>query len=123
MRVMLPLTNDDPLLAEKAVGRGRVVVCAVPLDASWESNLIRLPDYVPLVHELGHYLAGGWYAEANVATGEPLVFRPRNAEPPGAITVVPPDGQSRVLPVKSWPATFEATRDPGPYALRPRRDR
>ena len=114
---MLTLTNDDALLAEKGVGRGRVVVSAVPLDAGWDTNLIRLPDYVPLVHELCHHLAAGALSDSNVALGEPLVFRPPDGESPGPITVVPPDGMSRVVPVKAWPATFDATRDPGPYRV------
>lgn len=114
---MLTLTNDAPLLVEKAFGRGRVVASAAPFDASWESNLVRLPDFVPLVHELAHYLAGGWLSNANLAPGEPIVFRPRDGEPPGSVTVTPPDGVPRTLPTKTWPATFEATRDPGPYRV------
>lgn len=114
---VLSLTNDHVLLAEKRVGRGRVVVCATPLDASWESNLIRLPDFVPFVHELGHHLAGGWLSSANLSLGEPLAFRPGDGEPPGSMTVLPPDGVARTFPVKGWPATFDATHDPGPYRV------
>ena len=91
------------------------MVSAAPFDTTWESNLIRLPDFIPLVHELAHHLAGGGLSTANISPGEPLVFRPRDGEPPGPITVTLPDGVARTIPVKAWPAVFDATRDPGPY--------
>jgi hypothetical protein len=111
----LSLTNGDPLLVEKAVGRGRVVVSAVPLDGGWESNLVRLPDFVPLCHELCHHLVGGT-SRANLVPGEPIVFHP-SGEPPGSVSVVPPDGVPRRFPVTSWPASFDATTDPGVYRV------
>lgn len=114
---ILSLTNGAVLLAEKPVGRGRVVVSAAPFDASWDSNLIRLPDFVPLVHELGHYLAGGWLSNANLTPGEPILFRPRVVEPPGPVTIMPPDGVARSITAKAWPVVFDVTHDPGQYRV------
>ena len=115
--VMLSLSDRDPLFVGKAVGRGRVVVSAVPLDRSWRTNLVGLPDYVRLAHELAYSLAGTADTPANLAPGEPIVFRPRDDEPAAAVTVVPPGGVSRVVPLKAWPLTFDATHDPGVYRV------
>lgn len=115
--VIARLTNDDPLLVEKAVGNGRVIVAAVPLDNSGGTNLITLPDYLPLVHELAYHLAGVGGAAVNLAPGDPIVFRPTDDESPGPVTVVPPDGVAKVVPASTWPLVYPATRDPGPYKL------
>jgi hypothetical protein len=111
------LTTGDPFLIGKTVGAGRVIAAAVPLDNGWRTNLTGLPDFVRLAHELAYYLAAGLESTANVAPGEPIVFRPRDDEPAAAVTVLPPDGVAKVVPVREWPAVFDSTRDPGPYKL------
>src|SRR5205085_2477306 len=52
------LDNRDPLLVEGRYRGGRVIVCTVPLDKSWVTNLPDLPEFPVLAHELVHYLAG-----------------------------------------------------------------
>jgi hypothetical protein len=111
------LTTGDPFLVEKRVGKGRAIVSAVPLDNTWGANLVALPDFVRLAHELAYHLAGARGAEANLAPGEPILFRPPEPEPPSPVTVQTPDGATTVLPVRAWPAVYEATRDPGVYRL------
>ena len=106
-------TTRDPFLVERAFGRGRVVLAAVPLDNSWRTNLVRLPDFVRLAHELMYYLAGTRTAERNLVPGLPIVFTPRPDEPPGPVTVVNPDGRSRTVAVTTWPAVIDGTTDPG----------
>ncbi|MFW6108081.1 MAG: BatA domain-containing protein [bacterium] len=49
------LDNGDPFAVERHLGQGRVLLCAVPLDAS-DSNLPGLKSFVPLVHEMVYYL-------------------------------------------------------------------
>lgn len=63
------LTNGDPALASRALGRGRVLLSALPLDAS----LSRLPSrahFVPFVHELAYYLSNPSSASLNLAPCE-----------------------------------------------------
>jgi hypothetical protein len=55
--VMASLSNGDPLLIEKAHGKGRVILCTVPLDRSWESNFPSAWEFPVLLHELACYLA------------------------------------------------------------------
>ena len=111
------LTDREPLIAERGVGRGRVALAVVPLDNSWGTNLAALPDFVRLAHELLYYLAGAKAAERNLAPGQPIVFSPRPPEPPAGVTVQSPDGASRTVPVNSWPWIFGETRDAGAYKL------
>ncbi len=111
------LSSRDPLLVERPFGKGRVMLATHPLDNSWKTNLHRLPDFVRLAHELTYYLAGTRSAERNLVPGQPIVFTPRPEEPPGNITVQSPDGNTRTLPVQSWPVVVDGTMDPGAYKL------
>ncbi len=111
------LTTRDPLLVERSFGKGRVLLATHPLDNSWKTNLIRLPDFVRLAHELMYYLAGTRTAERNLNPNQPIVFTPRPAEPVGPLTVVSPDGRSRTLNPASWPVVIDGTGEPGAYKL------
>jgi hypothetical protein len=113
--VLCPLSTGDPLFVERPAGSGRVIVSAVPLDNTWETNLVGLPGFVPLAHELCYHLAGTADTPANLSAGEPLVVRLREGEPSGSVTVQPPDAQPAVVPVRGGTAVFTATRDPGVY--------
>lgn len=69
--------NDYPFLVEwiDPNRRGRLLLCAVPLDDSWGPEWIRDAGFVPLVHELVYYLAGARSAEFNLEPGQPLRHR------------------------------------------------
>ena len=69
------LTGDDPFLVEKPFGAGRVLETCVPLDNSWRTNLVELPAFAPLAHELVYYLAGARSAALNLSPGQPLHYR------------------------------------------------
>src|SRR5262249_3946406 len=113
--VLCPLSTGDPLFVERPAGSGRVIVSAVPLDNTWETNLVGLPGFVPLAHELCYHLAGTADTPANLSGGERLVVRLREGEPTGSVAVQPPDAQPVALPVRGGTAVFTATRDPGVY--------
>jgi hypothetical protein len=59
------MSNGDPLFVERAYQKGRVILCTVPLDNSWGTNVTRLPAFAPLAHELVYYLAGAHTALPN----------------------------------------------------------
>jgi hypothetical protein len=111
------LTNNDPLLVERQYHSGRVLLCTVPLDNTWRTNLPDLPAFAPLAHELVYYLAGARSAEYNVQPGQPLRYRPAGDEPPGTVTVQPPEGEPKQVPAEHWPLTYQDTRDTGVYRL------
>ena len=63
------LNNGDPVLVSRSLGRGRVLLSALPLDAS----LSRLPSrshFVPFVHELTYYLSNPTSAGLNLVPCE-----------------------------------------------------
>ncbi|WP_020467865.1 VWA domain-containing protein, partial [Zavarzinella formosa] len=111
------LTNRQPLLVEKSFGKGDVILSAVPMDNSWRTNLTDLGDYVRLMHELVYYLAAARTADANLEAKQPIVFRPRDGERPGPVTVQPPDAPAQRIAVAEWPFIFDDTRDTGVYKL------
>ncbi|CAN5442474.1 hypothetical protein BH11PLA2_BH11PLA2_15080 [soil metagenome] len=115
--VIARFSDSEVFVVERGIGRGRVVMTAVPLDNSWETNLVTLPDFVRLSHELLYYLAGAKAAERNLAPGQPILFTPTPPEPPGSVTVQSPESPQRIVAVKAWPLTFDSTRDAGPYKL------
>jgi von Willebrand factor type A domain/Aerotolerance regulator N-terminal len=111
------LNNRNPLFVEKGMGKGRVILAAVPLDNGWRTNLTDLGDYVRLVHELMYYLAAAKGGDVNLEAKQPIVFRPSDGELPGPVTVHPPEGPPRRIAVKEWPLVYDDTRETGVYKL------
>jgi len=111
------LTNRQPLLVEKPFGRGDVILSTVPMDNSWRTNLTDLGDYVRLTHEIVYYLAAARGGDANLEARQPIVFRPRDGERPGPVTVQPPDGPAQRVAVAEWPFTYDETKDTGVYRV------
>jgi hypothetical protein len=90
--------QEDPFLIEGHRGDGRVIVAAVPLDNTWRTNLVDLPAYVPLLHELVYYLAGARAAEHNLEPGQALHYRlPRDASLEGLLLQSPSDPEPKPL--------------------------
>src|SRR5262249_50999426 len=83
-------TNNDPMLVERRFRGGRVVLCTVPLDKSWRTNLPELPAFAPLAHELIYYLAGARSAEHNLQPGQPLRYHLERGESLSALSLKPP---------------------------------
>jgi hypothetical protein len=126
-------TAEYPFLVERSFKAGRVLVCAVPLDNSWGTNLPDLPAFVPLAHELVYYLAGARAAEYNLQPGQPLRWRVETDAPLNAYTLQPPLGAAKPLAPgtptdAAYPAqlvhqkrgallVYEGTRETGVYRL------
>ena len=64
-RVVVSFEDGEPFLVGRSYGRGRVLISAAGLDARM-GNLPARPSFVPLVHELTTWLAGGQNVELNV---------------------------------------------------------
>jgi len=116
--IVAELTTRDPLFVEKSVGKGRVLLAAVPLDDSWRSSFLQSHDFVRLCHECLFYLTASRSGDVNLEPRQPIIFRPANGEPPGGLTVEPPEGPARRVDVAAWPFVYEDTRETGIYKLR-----
>jgi len=72
--VVLRLNNGEPLVVEHFLGRGRVIVQAVPLRLQW-SDLAKTQAFVVMVRDWIDYLAEPRATQYNLEPGEPLVVR------------------------------------------------
>jgi Aerotolerance regulator N-terminal/von Willebrand factor type A domain len=126
-------TADYSFLAERRYKSGRVLLCSVPLDSSWGTNLTDLPAFVPLAHELVYYLAGARSAEFNLQPGQPIRYRLTSNAPADGFRLQPPFGEEKPLKLGSpSPGTIPAhvtapphptlvcdeTRETGVYRLK-----
>src|SRR5262249_29128927 len=128
------LSSNSPFLIERSFKGGRVLLCTVPLDNSWRTNLPDLPAFAPLAHELVFYLASARAAEHNLQAGQPLRW-PVTDDKLTGITLTPPEGPTRPLSPNgsgnpdAYPARvehgahgqwliYEETRATGTYRLR-----
>ncbi len=68
-QVAASLTSGDPWLVEQPFAAGRVLVCATPLDRSWDSNLPTVWEYPVLIQELVTYLAAAGIKETGARPG------------------------------------------------------
>ncbi len=130
LSVLLRLNNGQPLAAENFVGRGRVVVQAVPLRLQW-SDLARTQSFVVMVRDWIDYLAQPRATQYNLQPGEPIVMRvpestssaesaSMQSEAPTALLTTP-QGDAIELTAQRVDDAFEfrssRTRLPGEYKL------
>ena len=106
-RVLMRLSNGQPLLVEKEVGKGRVLLFTTSADSAW-NNLPLKTGYVPLMQSLVTYMAGGsrgsvdtgitadaakrWSTAAAHAGTQLRVVDPRRSEK--AVTLTAVDGKA-----------------------------
>ena len=110
------LNTRDPFLVEKSYQNGRVLLCTVPLDDSWRTNLTRDGQAFPvLAHELVAYLAGASSAGHNLKAGEHLRYS--DDDKPPAVKVKPPQGDAKDVKVPQWPLDYAETRETGVYEV------
>ncbi len=125
------LDTGEPLLVERRVGKGYVLMTSMSLDRR-ESNLPSLKCFVPLVHELAYYLAAPALAQTNVPPGSEFVME-LPAKSPGAAAkvaealaktpaeVLTPGNRRVKAPMAATPngmrVTFPGTYEPGLYHL------
>jgi Aerotolerance regulator N-terminal/von Willebrand factor type A domain len=126
-------TAAFPFLVERTWQAGRVMVCAAPLDNTWNTNLTDTPAFVPLAHELIYYLAGARSAEFNLAPGQAIRYRMAKSSAADEFQLQPPSGartklttevgipdtlQAQVLPQdRGAVLVFEGVRETGVWRL------
>jgi hypothetical protein len=93
-RVIARLSDNSPLLAEKQVGEGRVLIFASTLD-NLSNDLPLSPIFVPFIEQASHYLGNVADRPSNYRAGAYLDLRSGKSEG-GAAEVQGPGGE-RVL--------------------------
>jgi hypothetical protein len=108
--VIARLTNQAPLLLEKQIGEGRVVVFTSTFD-NVGNDMPLHASFVPFVEETARYLGGQQDRSTNVAVDSYIELRSAK-EHGAAIDVTEPDG-SHPLSLKdaSTTQTFQVTRE------------
>lgn len=119
-RIILRLANGDGVLAERRVGRGRVLLSAVPLDADW-TNLPGTKAFVVLAHEMITWLAEPFLSRWNVEPGGEMVARLSREGFPTKARVVEPSGESVEIAGRRDGGDvvfrYDRTEQPGVYRL------
>ncbi len=109
-RVIARLTNQLPLLLEKQVGEGRVMVFTSTFDRI-SNDLPLHASFVPFVEESARYLGGQQDQSTNVAVDSYLELR--SAKDQGsAVEVLDPDGKNPLsLKESTTAASFQVNRE------------
>ena len=114
--------SGDPFLVERKVGKGFVLMTALPLGAR-DTNLPALKCFVPLMHELTYYLAAPTIAESNVKPGTTVSFEVPAPERAASseVEVVTPSNARRPAEVtsagKAMTVRCSWTGEPGLYRI------
>jgi hypothetical protein len=111
-RVIARLDDGLPLLVERPVGAGRVLVWASTLDAQW-TDLPFHPLWVPLVHQLARWSVSGREARSWFTAPHVLTLGTEGQE---AIVESPSGKRIRVTPDSQRPAV--ELRERGFYEIR-----
>jgi hypothetical protein len=117
--VLLDLSTGDPLVVENRVGKGRVIVQAVPLRFQW-SSLAVSQSFVVMVHDWLGYLTEPRATQHNLLPGDPISLYIAGIQETHA-TLSTPSGED--IAVSGEPATggvlfrTSHTSLPGNYSL------
>jgi hypothetical protein len=125
VRVAGRLDSGQPLLAERKLGEGRVLLLCVSMDFR-QSNLPSVrPFFVPLVHELVYYLAGATASAGNVPGGQeaslpvPRWLSESAAGPGRVLDILTPQAERRPAQIVDLQGqrrlVFSETDSPGVY--------
>ena len=136
VRVGGTLESGEPILVERKLGKGYILMTSVALDRR-DSNLPSLKCFLPLVHELVYYLAAPMAPDVNIRPGVEIAIE-LNASTPGLkvntgafasyrtpqhppIEVITPSTNRIAATVKpvagSLVIRFAATQEPGLYRV------
>lgn len=119
-RVIATLDTGQPFLVEKSVGKGRVLVCTTPLDASWGTHFPKVESYPILIQQLLLYLAEAGTTSWRLAPGQVVQWMPPRGEkweaPANAFWQTPGEEALPVV-IHRLPWAEKRVHQVGPYAL------
>lgn len=119
---LIALSNGDPLLLEKRIGAGRIMLVATSADRDW-SDLPLKTAYLPLMQSLVGYLAGGKRGsfDAGISVGETKTFSLPPSYVGKSLRIIQPDKKEREIPVianrDQASASFEDNELAGVYRV------
>lgn len=119
---LLTLANGDPLLMEKRIGSGRVLLFTSAADRDW-SDLPLKTAYLPLVQSLLSYLSGGkkGMIDAGIEVGNPKSFSFPPSHVGKSLRIIKPDGREREITLvadgEKASASFQENDFAGIYRL------
>jgi hypothetical protein len=119
-RVLARLDDGRPLLLERGVGAGSVLLLTTAVQGGW-TNLPLRPLFLPLVARLTFHLAGAEVERGQVTVGAPLVVPLGRQAGRPEVEVVRPSGEVlRVHDAEAGAPVFRYadTHEPGVYLLR-----
>ncbi|MGB7342977.1 MAG: BatA domain-containing protein [Pirellulaceae bacterium] len=117
--LLLNLSNGDPLAVEQLVGRGRVIVQAIPLRMQW-SDLARSQSFVVMVHDWIDYLSQPRSTQFNLQPGDAIVYRSDSEDASFSGMLTTPQGEAIELASDGFgEAMLQTNRTslPGAYTL------
>ena len=121
-RTVLALDNGMPLVVERPVHQGRVVLVGTSADVSWTPMPV-LPSYVPIVQELLAFAVAGQLGHRNVKVGESIGTTLPRVAGNTSVTIQTPDGRNETTPLVIEGGTgvwnFSATDPSGIYLATP----
>jgi hypothetical protein len=117
------LDNGLPWLVQRKLARGVVLTLAAPLDREFTHLPLR-KCFVPLVHELVHYLAAPAQPGMNILPGRQFVYTIQAESLSGSspqAEVADPAGRRTAVRLRKqdqhWKANYSLTARPGVYRL------
>ncbi|MBM4039826.1 MAG: VWA domain-containing protein [Planctomycetes bacterium] len=119
-------TDSSPAIAERVVGKGRVLVATSTADGEW-SNWPADPSYVVTVLEMARYATRQAPDEGSVAAGAPIRADLDPSVHSTEVQVEPPDGAAAALQAapaedaQRFRIEFKETAKSGLYQLRRKR--
>jgi hypothetical protein len=119
-RVLARLDDGQPLLVERAVGSGSVLMLGTGVHVEW-TNLPLKPLFLPLLARLTFHLAGAEPERSQVLAGAPLVVPLGGQANPVEVEVVRPSGETLRVPGRGQNAQafrYADTHEAGVYLLR-----
>jgi aerotolerance regulator-like protein/VWA domain-containing protein len=124
-RTVLALDDGTPLVVERQVHRGRVILVGTSADVSWTPMPV-LPSYVPVVQELLAFAVAEQLGRRNVWVGESIGATQPRIGGSTSVTIETPDGRNETTPLVleggagTW--SFAATDLSGIYVVAPADD-
>jgi len=87
------LDDGEALLVQRDVEDGKVLMLGTSAHVGW-TNLSLRPLFLPLLARLTFELAGAEQSRHQALAGSPLVLQFEDELPPGAVEVLPPNGET-----------------------------
>jgi len=116
--ILLQAQSGEPVVVERKLGRGRVLVQGIPLGVSW-STLPLCQAYVAMLHEWLWYLSEPSLPKRNLVVGESIIEGAAGQSQTAVLTL--PDARQVELSaapgISGAQFRFAGTRLPGEYTL------